>query len=652
MKKLGHLIAILLCMLWGQAAFAQATLLPPGEQCFSVTTPTSGGTSGTGTGLIGLLGTITGGSGGTNGVYGGVPLTGGSGSNATANITVSGGIVTAVAIVNPGINYIVGDTLSASSANIGNVTGFSVPVSSVSINQSLAGGTVGYYIPSTLTPKQTWQNAGETILNTNPVTLDANGCAIVYGSGIYRQILKDSLGNTIWDQLTASTNQNNPYWAGTASGTANAITITDAAFNGTAGQIVQFLPLYTNTGAATATISGLGPYSIVKDTTTGPVSLTGGEIAVGATPNVVTLIFDSINNVLHLQSLPGYANITAAALSASALGSYEQPINMQVNATVSSNQLTATIVGVNGSALSSQNPVLVGFRSKNLSNGTVIFGDVTSPISMTLASSASMGCTTGVLCRLWGTLICQTETSGTCSSVLVGLSVQSIGGTTPSCYPLLENILQSTGSGTNGGTSVNTIQTTVSSLSGVAIRIGFYIEAIWTSGTGWSLPASATEPVVQVFGPGVFKPCDVVQRISNDSTTTSTINGANQRTSLAAQISIESLCDLIKVRGDFSYSPESGVTTSTVWNVSRGTGPTYIGQAIFTGGTISNATFPATISALDAPSTTGTIIYYLYGSTSAGQSTFNTSSTSYMYLDEIMGMAAPANDNARLRAVG
>lgn len=50
----------------------------------------------------------------TNGVYNSTPLTGGTGTGATANITVSGGIVTAVSIFAQGSGYIVGDTLSAS----------------------------------------------------------------------------------------------------------------------------------------------------------------------------------------------------------------------------------------------------------------------------------------------------------------------------------------------------------------------------------------------------------------------------------------------------------------------------------------------------------------------------------------------------------
>jgi hypothetical protein len=64
--------------------------------------------------------TITnGGSGYVNGTYFGVPLTGGSGSTATANIVVSGGVVTSVTVVNKGCYYAVNNTLSASNTNLG-----------------------------------------------------------------------------------------------------------------------------------------------------------------------------------------------------------------------------------------------------------------------------------------------------------------------------------------------------------------------------------------------------------------------------------------------------------------------------------------------------------------------------------------------------
>jgi hypothetical protein len=64
-----------------------------------------------------LTATITnGGAGYTNGTYNNQTLTGGSGTGATANITVAGGIVTSAVINGHGVNYVVGDTLSASIA--------------------------------------------------------------------------------------------------------------------------------------------------------------------------------------------------------------------------------------------------------------------------------------------------------------------------------------------------------------------------------------------------------------------------------------------------------------------------------------------------------------------------------------------------------
>lgn len=81
---------------------------------------------------IQVLGTIVTGSGYTNGTYFDVPLTGGTGQGATANIVVSGGAVTSVTIVDPGCLYSVGDALSAAASDLGGTGGgFSVAVTTV-----------------------------------------------------------------------------------------------------------------------------------------------------------------------------------------------------------------------------------------------------------------------------------------------------------------------------------------------------------------------------------------------------------------------------------------------------------------------------------------------------------------------------------------
>ena len=77
--------------------------------------------------------TITsGGAGYTNGLYYNVPLTGGNGFYATANITVVGGAVTVVSLVNAGSLYVVGNVLGVSTGAIGGGAGLIITVSTLS----------------------------------------------------------------------------------------------------------------------------------------------------------------------------------------------------------------------------------------------------------------------------------------------------------------------------------------------------------------------------------------------------------------------------------------------------------------------------------------------------------------------------------------
>jgi hypothetical protein len=77
--------------------------------------------------------TITnGGTGYSNGAYFNVPLNGGSGSTATADIVVSGGAITSVIISNRGCQYSANNTLTVSNTNVGGTgSGFILTVNSV-----------------------------------------------------------------------------------------------------------------------------------------------------------------------------------------------------------------------------------------------------------------------------------------------------------------------------------------------------------------------------------------------------------------------------------------------------------------------------------------------------------------------------------------
>lgn len=66
----------------------------------------------------------------------------------------------------------------------------------------ISGGTLETYVPGTTTPKATWLDPNQSALNTNPIVLNADGRCIVFGDGAYRIILRDAVGNLIYDQYS------------------------------------------------------------------------------------------------------------------------------------------------------------------------------------------------------------------------------------------------------------------------------------------------------------------------------------------------------------------------------------------------------------------------------------------------------------------
>ena len=113
----------------------------------------------------------------TSGVYTGVRLTGGFGTGAVATITIALGIVTAVALAAGGINYQVGDILSAP---LGGGLGFSVPVatlsgSAVATLGAIVGG-LGYQVGVPLL-------VGSNIGGTDIVGMADNGFQLCIVSG-------------------------------------------------------------------------------------------------------------------------------------------------------------------------------------------------------------------------------------------------------------------------------------------------------------------------------------------------------------------------------------------------------------------------------------------------------------------------------------
>lgn len=116
--------------------------------------------------MIASLTLTNGGAGYTNGTYSQVALTNitGTGTGATADIVVAGGIVTTVVLRSPGQGYVVGNTLS--SASIGAGAGFVLTVATVASTIQADGEIIAPRIGAgTTTPRATGDFRGQVLVD-------------------------------------------------------------------------------------------------------------------------------------------------------------------------------------------------------------------------------------------------------------------------------------------------------------------------------------------------------------------------------------------------------------------------------------------------------------------------------------------------------
>ena len=190
----------------------------------------------------------------------------------------------------------------------------------------LAGGQIYFYIPNSSTFKNTWQDAGEVNLNTNPVVLDGAGSALIYGVGQYRQVVYDNLGNLIWDGITANA----------ASGTGQIFGTNSYVITPTLSPALPSSGLVASLPAGTAILGGVymqfpavNNQAFTANTLTNYWLNADGSWTIDSASNTNYTVLSHYPNSLHIwQISAGTSNITAITLCPNTYPTTNQPLDI------------------------------------------------------------------------------------------------------------------------------------------------------------------------------------------------------------------------------------------------------------------------------------------------------------------------------------
>lgn len=387
-------------------------------------------------------------------------------------------------------------------------------------------------------------------------------------------------------------------FAGTGAGSANAQTATIpnmAAYADVLGVLIKYVPAATNTATATFNPNTIGAQTIVKMSTAGLTALTGGELVAGQPAALMW------NGSFWVLMTPTADVIQARNVGPTALG-YDSPVNFGLVASVSGNALAICAgTGFAGTPTPSS-PIALGFRSAGQSSGNIDYDTISTATCLTIASGSTMGCQSAVPCRLW---VVGMNNAGAVALCLFN-AVNSSG---PSIATIDEGIPQVSQSGTSGGNSAQLYYCNIGSLSSKAVRILGYLEATETTAGTWATAPSS----LQVFGPGVKRPGDIVK--------VSFVAGAT------LAFAAESGTNLVIASASESITLGNGVSSA----VTLKRGATTIATQAVNNGTVNGLEYAASLGpVLDWPQTAGSVTYTI--NNSAG-----TPANQIMMLQEIQG---------------
>jgi hypothetical protein len=346
---------------------------------------------------------------------------------------------------------------------------------------------------------------------------------------------------------------------------------------------------------------------------TGPGSSTTGHVATFA-DTTGKLIQDG-------GTIVGGANtITPAMLANAAVAFGVGMLNGTLVASVAGNALTIAVKTLAGADPSPADPVFFLFRDASAGYAVI---EQTAALSITVPSGATLGTFNGQANRIWVAVF---NNGGT---PVVGV-YNSLNGTNVLCW---DETSPANGTGITGSSTASQVWYTASTLSSKNFRIVGHVESTQATAGTWATSPSK----VQLFGPGVKRPGDTVQEVSNlvGGTATTTSASYVALTGQNVTISVQSAANVVRVEAMVSqtipgavnqtFSPFMRLSRGTVANTNLVGGEATIQEvASGSGGVQMNLTVP--LLGYDAPNTTGSITYAVQGKINSGTLTVNSGS--------------------------
>lgn len=487
----------------------------------------------------------------------------------------------------------------------------------------LSGGAVYMYVPpNTTTPKTTWQDAARATPNSSPITLDAAGEATIYGVGAYRQLVQDSLGNTVWDAQTSGLGGST--YGGVSTGSANAQVLAATDFGNVDGQQVSFIAGFTNTGAATVN-AGFGATSVVKIGSSGPTALTGGEIVAG---NYILLEYNAASTRFQLVS--SVANPVTPS-------SFPLPNNISMGVSASANALTITLQAQVG-ALSASNPGYIPFRQSAVPN--FVYRTVTANTTLVLSSGSTLGnVVSGENFRVWVVVF---DDSGTVrlGAIKTTKLTPSSGAVLFAQYPLQPmGTASSTAEGGAGTADSSLTFYTPVAVTNKSYTVLGYVD--YTNGTStpglWTAPNIKANYYQGLAMPGT--PVQVQQTASNTVATGTTVIPLDNTSPLITEgdqymaadtFTASSVTGFVCVahNGYYSSSAAGTIITATLFDTTSGAlYAAWIGARVGTAGVLGAVAGTVCLK----PSISAMTFVIRAGSAVAGTTTFNGSAGAGIY---------------------